>query len=107
MKSFHGEFSKNLGYTFHVQMSEPQEVKILLTPTPEHLFIQLNQQVFKIPLISPITSLENSVCKQEEEWIYIKSPASVSSDHELVFKKEPDCDIHQLNCKKCGKILVQ
>lgn len=107
MKSFHGEFSKNLGYTFHIQMTENQEVKILLTPTPEHLFIQLNQQVFKIPLIAPILSLENSVCKQEGEWIYIKAPASVSSDHELVFKKDSDSEIHQLNCKKCGKILVQ
>lgn len=103
MQSFHAEYCKNLGYTFHIQLNSESDIKVLLTPTPDCLFITLNTQVFKISLLSPILSLQQSLCFQTNQWLYIKIPQTQEFDHDLLFKQEPTTSISELCCKKCAK----
>lgn len=107
MESFHSEYSKLLGYTFYIRLSGGSETKIVMTPSPGLLYFQVCGKVFGINLIAPILSLENLVHQQEEQWVYIKIPATAPNDIELKFRREISTNIGRIYCRNCGKIVAE
>lgn len=102
MQTFHLEFSKLIGYIFHIKLETSVESSVLLTPCPEGIFIQIGSKVYKIDLPTPIKSLQEAFHSQTDDWVYIKVPASETLSHSLRFKKENWDTISHIHCKKCN-----
>ena len=75
MESFHGEFSKLLGYTFYIKLAFGEETKVLITPTPTVLYVKVYDKVYSVNLLASVLSLKDMVYQQEGTWLYLKIPS--------------------------------
>jgi HECT-like Ubiquitin-conjugating enzyme (E2)-binding len=107
MESFYAEFSKIIGYSFYIKLDTGNESKILITPSPGVLYMQICSRVYGINLLHPIVSLKDIVYQQENQWIFIKIQIPVPQELELQFKQEFTGSFNCISCGNCSQTLVK
>lgn len=68
MKSIFGEFSRNLKvYSFYIHLERNEEQKITCTPTPDALYIGINDFTIRVPLLASIKDLDGIICERQDK----------------------------------------
>jgi len=101
-----GEVSLSLKkYDFYVE-APFQFSNLKLTPTPETLFVVLDDIPFSIPLKFPVTDLSQAICTQNDKEIYLRVPFQLRTPVQFQAPKEP-LEAKFLLCRNCKTTLVQ
>lgn len=113
VRSVFAEFSPTLKvYNIYIRLRQDKDHNsniyiVKLTPTPDALYISIDDSSFAINTLAPILSLENSVSNRTEDYLHIRIPCQTdrqSANPDF----QPDMEnVSVVKCRACEMTLVE